>query len=764
MTAAARPGGRGPGRRTTGPGLRARGSGWRAALGAVSLAAALTLCASTVAAGIAEPSPGAATRSPKTDPSPSPTIPTTAPGTAASPTASPSPSSARGPASAGDLLQAAAEELEPDPVGISLTTLEPALLRPADELTVTAEIHNRGRETIRSPQASLSVARFRFSSRAALDEWADSGLTGATGTRLRRDALPEDIPPDGRVMVSFTVSASELRLLTGPDAWGPRGIVVDLAAGGERLGVLRSFVLWLPTEQVEQVQVSLIAPLTLPATTGDDDAIATTLSEATSGTGPLGRVLGATGARPYVAWAIDPALVVAGETTHATPESAAWLARLADRTGGRELFSLAPWDPDLAVLAAAGRPMPLGALPEQGPLGQSLADAWRTDLAWPGTATTTQPAIDLAVRSGARVVLTPGALEAEDLAYTPTGRTTVHTPTTEAVALVPDRELSTQLASPPGGTAASARQRLLAETAVIARERPAETRHVLIAAPRDWTPSVPVATGQLDGLEAAPWVTTSPLSALIGAPDPKVDRTPPPATGDPGGLAPGTVDDLLDARATASSLASSSDDPAPVQEVVDRAVLPALSTAWRHAEGSGSRLSDAVSHAEAAVAVTIGRVAVVPGSTVNLITDSGALPVSLRNDLDQAVTLQVGLRPDDPRLVTDQRGEIAIPAHSTGTVRIPATAVGSGDVDVAVEVFAADGTLLSRSAAFTVRVRPDWENVGTAVVAALLGIAFVVGIVRTVRRGKPDTRTAAVPIVPAPDAGPQGAAAGREDA
>jgi hypothetical protein len=39
-------------------------------------------------------------------------------------------------------------------------------------------------------------------------------------------------------------------------------------------------------------------------------------------------------------------------------------------------------------------------------------------------------------------------------------------------------------------------------------------------------------------------------------------------------------------------------------------------------------------------------------------------------------------------------------------------------------------------------VRADWENIGTAVVAGLLGLGFLFGIVRTIRRGQTKTRGA----------------------
>src|SRR5690606_34102771 len=73
---------------------------------------------------------------------------------------------------------------------------------------------------------------------------------------------------------------------------------------------------------------------------------------------------------------------------------------------------------------------------------------------------------------------------------------------------------------------------------------------------------------------------------------------------------------------------------------------------------------------------------VVEGSTVNLIAASGDLPVTLRNDLAQAVTVGVMLRPSDPRLSAEPSERVTIEPGTTASVTVPVTAIGSGNVDV----------------------------------------------------------------------------------
>jgi hypothetical protein len=93
-------------------------------------------------------------------------------------------------------------------------------------------------------------------------------------------------------------------------------------------------------------------------------------------------------------------------------------------------------------------------------------------------------------------------------------------------------------------------------------------------------------------------------------------------------------------------------------------------------------------------------------------------------------------------------------------VHVPVRAIGSGDVDLQVEVLAPSGAVVAGPTSFSVRVRAGWETAGTAVVAAAIALLFIGGIWRTVRRGRSSARTTDEGVADAvdpqgPDAGPQ---------
>lgn len=231
------------------------------------------------------------------------------------------------------------------------------------------------------------------------------------------------------------------------------------------------------------------------------------------------------------------------------------------------------------------------------------------------------------------------------------------------------------------------------------------------------------------------------MSTLIGAEDSDVARTAPAESAVPeGAITRDQLSTVDRAVADLRSFAQVVPDPASLVAPVDEAARAVTSVSWR-TDPAGR--STAVAGMVAEVDRIEASVSVVTAKNFNIISTGSQIPVQVVNDLDQPVTLRVSLDPDDPRLVAETTDPVTIGPGQEVREQVPVRAVGSGDVRVTAQVLALDGTVLGSAEPFEVRVRADWENMGTAVVAGLLVLLLGGGIWRTVHRGRSDRRVSA---------------------
>lgn len=638
-----------------------------------------------------------------------------------------------------------------DPVTVRLLSLSPEVVRPGDTLTVVAQIENTAATDITAPVARLSLAT-RYTNRTTFAAWEQQPTSAPLGVTVQNLPLPQTLAARTTTTVTFSVPADSLRLTGGVSGWGPRGIAVSVTGEGTTssatttLGALRTYLVWFPVadEDVTPVDVSVLVPVTGPAFDPLDPAgSATALAQATDKTGRLTGVVASTADFPAVGWAVDPAVVspVTGADEPATtPSVTAWALRALQATTGREVFALPTFDQDWGAYADAGL-VP----PEREALPNTLS-TWRTDLTWAAQTAPTKSLLRLAAAADAPlVVAAQGSLQPDpELTYTPTGLASLETSAGTVTALVPDPGLSAQLTAPGQTSPAAARQRMIAELAVVSRERPAEARSLLLTVPRSWAPTPELAQAQLGGIDNVPWARLSPVSTLLTSPVPEISRaTASASTSDTGGLSRDALDSLAGLRSAVADFAQVVPDPAALTAPIDAATLAATAVTWR-ADPTGRQ--DAIDRVRAAAEDITGSISVASQSNFTLISSGSNLPIKVHNSLDQPATVTVSLSPDHPRLGAQAPVTIVVPAGSDATAMVAVSAVGRGNVTVTVQILNSDGTVIASPASISVKVRADWENRGTAIIAGLLVVLLGGGIWRTIHRGRSDRRASAAVV------------------
>jgi hypothetical protein len=742
------------------------------------------------------------------------------------------PAQAAGPASSGSPAPTAgrtpaAPATTDLPASVAVTAVSPQVLEPGEDLTVTATIRNDGTEIMESPRASVRIYRYRMSSREQLSAWAEAGTSSPIGDVAATTTLEEPLAPGTSATVSVVVPADDIRLLRTDDAWGPRGITLDVWDGASRVGLDRTFLIWSSTDHLPTTQVGVLsavvgpaaepsaaaatpgaaapattAPTATPAPTATSDGTdgdpgdpgdagagtdgagpddGATLDEGvltalTGSNGRLGRVLQATGSFPFVSWAVDPALV--DEASTGSGSARAWLAGMEDAAGGREVLRL-PWaDPDLAAVAHAGGADPTtdllrlaGAVTggtEDSPLWSGASDVlWAADDV-PDQVTATRAATSA---PGVPLVVGATALPSTGTG-TPSAPVTVPTEAGAVTALVPDATLSSLLSAPaatqPGVTPATAAQRVLAETAVLARAADASSTFVLATTPRDWEPSTAITTAQLKALSTAPWVDTVSVADVLTADAAGLAdgdgarRDELPASERAGSeLTPAWVNALSGDWRAATEFAAVVPDPAALLEGLDADLVAPLAVAWR-ADPDGR--AAAVEQARARAVERQTGLSVLLNEQFTVVSSSAQITVAVRNTLDQPADVRVELRPRKGCLDTARSDMTTVAAEAETSVTLTLHATANCDVVVDVSLVSQSGRELVTPVAFSARVAPTIESVGGVVVGVLLALVLTFGIWRTVRRGQTARRGARVLAEGENGAGPDGPGTPADDA
>lgn len=482
---------------------------------------------------------------------------------------------------------------------------------------------------------------------------------------------------------------------------------------------------------------------TPPVSSTTSTSTSTSSSSSTAGSDPTSS--GGTGGASALA---------TGTAEETSPELQSWLDLLRARTGSQTAV-LPQGDTDVVATAAAGTSDLLALA-----VAQSRATLEGDDepaLLWPADPSAVAPQ-DLVLEAAAATrqsrgsgpapaVLVdarsvPGAVGGNGTSAAVATLSTKASDgsTASATGVLVDASASSLLASAAsdGSTVdpAEASARLLADTAVSA----ADGGGVVLALPRGWDPDASVMASVLGPVSSAPWVRATSLPDLLssGTALPVVSveqgraaQNDSGATGTPlptSGLQ--AAEKAVVAAEAVAPVVQEQDRQALLQPV-QRSATAAAALGWRSDQQGWQQALEQL--AQTATRLGTG-LEIVRGSTTTVISSRVNLPVTVRNALPQSATVLVHLRSANLRLVPGDPVELTVAPGSDGKAQIPVRAAASGDTWVTVYLTDPEGKVIGKPEDLRVRVRADWEGRGVAVAAAVAGLVFVGGVVRTVLR------------------------------
>lgn len=645
------------------------------------------------------------------------------------------------------------------------------------DLNVTATVSNPTAGALVITESTLSAQSWTPNSRARLFSF----MRGEDAYLTTEEVLSDDVtvPAGASTTLSFHVTAEDLNWENTSTQWGPRGLEVDVTLQDQTVLTDRSLVVLAPNYDVDPMPATVVVPLTATAQElADEPELSTILtsiygtsstsSPTTSSTEPVLESQAATDRITHelkalttqgVTAVIDPSIL--------TNDDVKIAANTFTGTSGTELAITPLYDADIQSLIATGhKQLAQDSLAQGARTAADSGVAVTTNLALLTPNTDQQTVSALASMGVSGVVVAGNEVPATGYRYyTASGRFDLPLDSSSSIsALATDSAMSAALAgvlvdddetaatseTTQNLSALDSRQTVLALSAITYRERPSDSRATVLALDRNGLAAYGMSTlatatsddaldisnlqGTISALMSAPWVEASTASKILTLTPAADERDALKETvSATGALTNEELTSIEDATSAISLVAGLSATPRTITDPANTIASQLYSTVWRSSERA--RLSRIQSLLDTANYFT-SSLHVMRSSTIRVVSQQTELPVHVTSTLpfDVGVTLKLDSR--DTRLEADKIVAVTVPARSSARVMVPIEAKGSGNIKVEAKILTPNGTQIGSAQDIEIRVRADWENIGTLIVAILIALVLVVGIIRSLKRGR----------------------------
>jgi len=238
----------------------------------------------------------------------------------------------------------------------------------------------------------------------------------------------------------------------------------------------------------------------------------------------------------------------------------------------------------------------------------------------------------------------------------------------------------------------------------------------------------------IDALPAATLVGLGTVAQSTSTPAQVIDRPIRPSR-------IGLVAPMLQAELADDSFSSVAANPELISGERRIQLLASLAPQWNRYDGGwGTAINQFL-----AESVTLrDSVRVIESSEIIFAADRGLLPITVRNDLSQPVTVIINVRPRTPLLsIENTQFSLSIEPDSQRRALIPAESRANGVVELVVSITSVGGLSIGPATTVTTRVQAGWETPVTLTIGALVLLMFGFGLFRTIRK-----RRAARSVVP----------------
>ena len=375
-------------------------------------------------------------------------------------------------------------------------------------------------------------------------------------------------------------------------------------------------------------------------------------------------------------------------------------------------------------------------------------NASMTTYAWQGTGNWTADALAKAKQQGYDTVIATHDFEEDDAATAETGKTVVTTDAGDITVLTAQSVLSNLAqgkatsadAEADGeGTTAGRLARFVAQSAFYQMEQPYAERNLLVCLNEDSDPSVVDAL--MSDIEQSPWLNLTDLATLKDADiseDAASMSTDLPQTD-------GLTDSMRsDVQQTLSALANSSSNIKRFNTSIlvkpngkdesdvntwSRQLTNAHTIMALHALGGESPSRSTMAEgANQLAALLINGVAITPTESVNVVSETAKMPVTISNSHPYPVKVKVSSLTDSMQIVTSRFDTVQVPPHGEAQVAFTIRVSTSGTANATISLFDRNGAAFGATqvthitSALQISDKSGFVIIGFAVLLGAVGL------------------------------------------
>jgi hypothetical protein len=124
-------------------------------------------------------------------------------------------------------------------------------------------------------------------------------------------------------------------------------------------------------------------------------------------------------------------------------------------------------------------------------------------------------------------------------------------------------------------------------------------------------------------------------------------------------------------------------------------------------------------------------VEIVPGSNINLVARDARIPITVKNNTAEALTIVVKGKSTSLRLEILDSAEVLVPPQSSAIAELPVKALANGPVQIAVWIEQKSGERVGEDVIVDINVAYDVELFLLVTLAVAMFALIIVGVIRT---------------------------------